>query len=216
MSTSSTSSTAHRPAFAARAGQSRLPEFEVLDQAHKAVLVMLDAFEQLVAHLNDQGLDDTARQGARDILGFFNGPGRSHHADEETHVFPGLLASRPGKTWVSSSAWWLRPGPLKKPRMSRAPWRAVSSRPWSLRWATSCSKASSMTSTALWAWSSTSNSGSRDWPARAANAGRWAVELVEDVDMGPPGRAPTVAPPGGSRLAFDQAGGPPFASWPQR
>ena len=93
MSTSSTSFTAHRPPFAARAGQSRLPEFEVLDQAHKAVLVMLDAFEQLVAHLNDQGLDDTARQGARDILGFFNGPGRSHHADEETHVFPGLLAS---------------------------------------------------------------------------------------------------------------------------
>ncbi len=85
-------STSARPPFAARTNSPRLPEFEVMDQAHKAVLVMLDAFQQLVTRLNDQGLDGPARQSARDILAFFNGPGRSHHADEETHVFPGLLA----------------------------------------------------------------------------------------------------------------------------
>jgi hemerythrin-like domain-containing protein len=89
---SKSSLSAARPSFAARAAVPSLPEFEVMDQAHKAVLVMLDRFDQLVARLNDQGLDEAARQGARDILAFFNGPGRTHHADEETHVFPGLLA----------------------------------------------------------------------------------------------------------------------------
>jgi hemerythrin-like domain-containing protein len=54
---------------------------------------MLDAFQQLVTQLENQGLDEPVRQSARDILAFFNGPGRTHHADEETHIFPGLLAS---------------------------------------------------------------------------------------------------------------------------
>lgn len=93
MSTAPQGSNAPRPSFAARASHARLPEFEVLDQAHKAALAMLGAFQRLVARLENEGLDDTARQSARDILAFFNGPGRSHHADEEKHVFPGLLAS---------------------------------------------------------------------------------------------------------------------------
>ncbi len=85
---------ATRPSFAARAGApTRLPEFEALDQAHRAALAMLGSFQHLVQHLQSQGLDGHARQSAREILAFFNGPGRSHHADEEQHVFPGLLAS---------------------------------------------------------------------------------------------------------------------------
>jgi hemerythrin-like domain-containing protein len=63
-----------------------------MDHAHKAALAMLQSFKLLVERLQDQGLDEPARQSAREILNFFNGPGRSHHADEETHVFPGLLA----------------------------------------------------------------------------------------------------------------------------
>jgi hemerythrin-like domain-containing protein len=90
----STLSHATRPSFAARAGTStRLPEFEAMDHAHRAALAMLEAFKHLVRHLDEQGLDGHARQTAREILAFFNGPGRSHHADEEKHVFPGLLAS---------------------------------------------------------------------------------------------------------------------------
>lgn len=84
---------APRPALATRPSSSRLPEFEVMDHAHKAALAMLDSFRSLVTRLNEAGLDEPARQSARDILAFFNGPGRSHHADEEKHVFPGLLAS---------------------------------------------------------------------------------------------------------------------------
>ena len=93
MSTSSQVPHTPRPSFASRTGHAKLPEFEVMDHAHKAALNMLEAFQQLVTRLENQGLDDAARQSARDILTFFNGPGRTHHADEETHVFPGLLAS---------------------------------------------------------------------------------------------------------------------------
>jgi hemerythrin-like domain-containing protein len=68
-----------------------LPGFEVLDQAHRAALEMLQAFDRLVVQLNDQGLDDPARASAAEILAFFNGPGRDHHAQEDRLVFPELL-----------------------------------------------------------------------------------------------------------------------------
>ena len=70
-----------------------LPEFEKLDQAHRAALEMLQAFDRLIEHLDERGLDDTARASAQEILAFFNGPGRDHHAQEESQVFPVLLAS---------------------------------------------------------------------------------------------------------------------------
>jgi hemerythrin-like domain-containing protein len=54
---------------------------------------MLEAFDRLLAHLDDHGVDETARASASEILEFFAGPGRQHHAEEEKHVFPALLAS---------------------------------------------------------------------------------------------------------------------------
>lgn len=70
-----------------------LPEFEQLDHAHRAALDMLQAIENLIERLDEGGLDAIAQANARDILSFFNGPGRDHHAQEESLVFPGLLAS---------------------------------------------------------------------------------------------------------------------------
>ncbi len=84
---------APRPQLSGRPRTAQIPEFEALDQTHVAALKMLQAFKQLVARLQDQGLDDAARQSAREIVAFFQGPGRHHHEDEEAHVFPGLLAS---------------------------------------------------------------------------------------------------------------------------
>lgn len=84
---------AERPAREDRPTTPQLPEFESLDHAHRAALKMLESFAVLLDHLDDKGLDDTARRSAKEILTFFNGPGRHHHADEERHVFPGLLAS---------------------------------------------------------------------------------------------------------------------------
>jgi hemerythrin-like domain-containing protein len=86
-------SVASRPARQARPSTPQLGEFESLDNAHRAALAMLESFSKLLAHLDDRGLDDAARDSAREILGFFSGPGAHHHADEEKHVFPGLLAS---------------------------------------------------------------------------------------------------------------------------
>jgi hemerythrin-like domain-containing protein len=86
-------SIAKRPLLGQRLTNSQWPEFESLDTAHRAALQMLESFKQLVARLEDQGLDEAARQSAREILTFFDGPGRNHHQEEETKVFPGLLAS---------------------------------------------------------------------------------------------------------------------------
>jgi hemerythrin-like domain-containing protein len=69
-----------------------LPEFDRLDLTHRAAVEMLQAFDRLLGHLDDKGVDDAARQSAQDIMGFFAGPGRQHHAEEEMHVFPVLLA----------------------------------------------------------------------------------------------------------------------------
>ena len=70
-----------------------LPEFDTLDQTHREALQMLQAFEELLAHLHDNGPDETAQASAKRIMAFFAGPGRTHHAQEEKHVFPALLAS---------------------------------------------------------------------------------------------------------------------------
>jgi len=70
-----------------------LPEFDTLDQTHRQALAMLKDFEQLLAHLDDTGPDETAQASAQRIMDFFSGPGRTHHAEEERHVFPSLLNS---------------------------------------------------------------------------------------------------------------------------
>jgi hemerythrin-like domain-containing protein len=69
------------------------PEFEALDRTHREVLTQLQAFDRLLQHVDDNGPDDTARASAAQILAVFSGAGHQHHADEETHVFPRLLAS---------------------------------------------------------------------------------------------------------------------------
>jgi hemerythrin-like domain-containing protein len=85
--------TTTRAARPSRPAAPALPAFESLDRTHRAAMEMLEAFDRLLAHLDDQGLDETAQASAREILAFFGGPGRTHHAEEEQHVFPGLLAS---------------------------------------------------------------------------------------------------------------------------
>jgi hemerythrin-like domain-containing protein len=82
-----------RPLRPLHEAASALPEFESLDRDHRAALEMLEAFDRLLSHLDERGLDDVARTSAREILSFFAGPARYHHAEEEARVFPGLLAT---------------------------------------------------------------------------------------------------------------------------
>jgi hemerythrin-like domain-containing protein len=67
--------------------------FDVLDATHRDVLVQIGLLGELIEHLDRHGVDERARELARDIGAFFNGHARQHHADEEARVFPGLLAS---------------------------------------------------------------------------------------------------------------------------
>lgn len=87
------SSTKTRPPRPQRAPAPAMPSFAVLDDTHARALQMLEQFDMLIQHLDRVGLDDRARRSAAEICAFFDGPGRSHHADEERLVFPGLLAS---------------------------------------------------------------------------------------------------------------------------
>ena len=69
-----------------------LPEFEKLDHTHREALKMLQALGRLLEQLRQTDPDEAARASALEILGFFNGPARGHHTEEETRVFPELLA----------------------------------------------------------------------------------------------------------------------------
>jgi hemerythrin-like domain-containing protein len=70
-----------------------LPPFAALDRTHHQVMEVLKQFDRLLAHLDENGADKVARASAAEICDFFAKHARQHHADEEQHVFPGLLAS---------------------------------------------------------------------------------------------------------------------------
>jgi len=84
---------AARPPRPARSPAPAMPEFDALDRTHRAAMDMLQAFDRLLTQLHDEGLSEAAGQSAKDILAFFGGPGRDHHAQEEKQIFPGLLAA---------------------------------------------------------------------------------------------------------------------------
>jgi hemerythrin-like domain-containing protein len=83
---------AARAARPARPAAPPLPGFESLDRAHREVLKVLEDFDRLLRHVDENGPDTTARESARHIQAFFSGPARQHHAEEEQRIFPGLLA----------------------------------------------------------------------------------------------------------------------------
>lgn len=67
--------------------------FEALDACHRQILFTLGKLTALVVRLERFGPDPEARAMAREVCEFFSTTVRQHHADEERHVFPGLLAT---------------------------------------------------------------------------------------------------------------------------
>jgi hemerythrin-like domain-containing protein len=65
--------------------------FEMLVACHERVNRSLELLHRLQAHLADMGLDEAARQAARDVMRYFDVAAPAHHQDEELHVFPPLL-----------------------------------------------------------------------------------------------------------------------------
>lgn len=66
--------------------------FEMLHACHERVERTLNLLARLRAHVVQHGVDDGARQAARDVLRYFDIAAPLHHQDEELHVFPPLLA----------------------------------------------------------------------------------------------------------------------------
>ena len=76
---------------AARPPVPSLPPLEALDRTHHAMVGMLAALQQLVDQLEDSGPEPRLRRSAKAICQFFDTEARTHHAAEETHVFPPLV-----------------------------------------------------------------------------------------------------------------------------
>ncbi len=67
--------------------------FDVLDACHQQMATALVQLGELVTHVQDQGVDSSARTLARDLFQFFTHTAREHHRDEELHIFPALIRS---------------------------------------------------------------------------------------------------------------------------
>lgn len=67
--------------------------FELLAGCHDRVRRTLDLLGRLCAHLQQHGADADARSAAQDVQRYFSIAAPLHHADEERHIVPVLLAS---------------------------------------------------------------------------------------------------------------------------
>lgn len=81
-----------RSARAPRPPAPPLPLYDQLDETHRLILRALEQMGQLIERLDAEGLDVGARQLAGEIYAVFDKTARAHHAAEEQHVFPPLLA----------------------------------------------------------------------------------------------------------------------------
>ena len=86
-----TASTQHLPGFNSPGVGFEQP-FAMLEACHERVLRTLGLLGRLREHVRSSGVDDNARQAARDVLRYFDIAAPLHHQDEELHVFPLLLA----------------------------------------------------------------------------------------------------------------------------
>ena len=71
-----------------------LPGFDeplaLLRSCHKNIIDHCDRLENLISHIDTQGIDDEARKAARNIVRYFSTSALLHHRDEEEDLFPRL------------------------------------------------------------------------------------------------------------------------------
>ena len=67
--------------------------FSSLDDCHQRIQEFLVELKRMAKHMELEGLDDADRKLAGAIEAFFSSTSRQHHAQEEMHVFPPLLAN---------------------------------------------------------------------------------------------------------------------------
>jgi hemerythrin-like domain-containing protein len=81
-------STPVSPEFAAR---DRLSGFDLLDECHRASVIVLGKLDSLVERLGKGNADAQARSLASDVVRHFTTVMPQHHRDEERDVFPKLM-----------------------------------------------------------------------------------------------------------------------------
>jgi len=86
-----------RPARPPRPTAPPLPTLDALDETHRQIMRLLADLERLVGLLTRPADEASAAVLAARACSFFNGAARSHHEDEETTVFPSLLADAPAE-----------------------------------------------------------------------------------------------------------------------
>lgn len=84
----------HHPAASAGSSAAVLTApLDVLDECHQQIIVNLQKLGELMEHIDAKGADERAQQVARETFDFFSTTARTHHIDEERHIFPALLQS---------------------------------------------------------------------------------------------------------------------------
>ena len=100
--------------------------YAMLQACHERVQRSLDLLSRLLDHVEQKGHDAQTRTAAADVLRYFDLAAPLHHADEETHVFPLLLAQ--GDAALRATVQQLQ----AEHRQMEALWAAL--RPPLLRW----------------------------------------------------------------------------------
>jgi hemerythrin-like domain-containing protein len=83
----------HRTDQSPRPPAPELGRLQMLDRTHHEIVQAIARLRLLVGKIEVRGADEGVRHAARDICDFFDGTAWAHHAEEEAHVFPELLAS---------------------------------------------------------------------------------------------------------------------------
>lgn len=66
---------------------------EALKACHERILSQCGSLRRLVAHMQDHGCDEQARQAAGAVMRYFETAARHHHADEEEDLLPRMMAA---------------------------------------------------------------------------------------------------------------------------
>lgn len=71
--------------------------FEMLSACHDRIKAQCDTLRRLAGHLPLHGCDAQAQQAASNVMRYFDSAGRHHREDEETDLFPCMIAAAQGQ-----------------------------------------------------------------------------------------------------------------------
>lgn len=77
---------------------------EMLDACHGRIMAQIETLRHLVTYLPQHGVDGTARDALQGVLRYFSAAAPHHHEDEESDLFPALLATAQGETLTQTQA----------------------------------------------------------------------------------------------------------------